>query len=117
MADQRENQLTPISTPAYLRCLDSVGNSGLITIEQLLIQKGVLYYKRQLQAPIDLNDIKETGSYYITPTPPVNAPFSYCQLLVFTSSYVTSQVVINSSDADIKIRICWAGTWSEWKQL
>lgn len=31
MADQRENQLTPISNPAYLRCLDSAGNSGIVS--------------------------------------------------------------------------------------
>lgn len=116
MADLKENQMGA-KIAKYLRCLDSTGNSGVIGAEQFFIQIEGLCYKRQLQNPTDLNDIKETGIYYITPTAPVNAPYSYCQLLVFTSAYVTSQVAINSGSAEVSIRILWASDWSEWRKL
>lgn len=35
MADKRENQMTEIKNPTYLRCLDSAGNSGITTISDI----------------------------------------------------------------------------------
>ena len=35
MADIRENQMTLISNPTYLRCVDSAGNSGVIATSEI----------------------------------------------------------------------------------
>lgn len=40
MADMKENQMKEISAPAYLRCIDSNGNSGKVIPENVLKEAG-----------------------------------------------------------------------------
>ena len=75
MADIRENQMTLISNPTYLRCVDSAGNTGTITnFEYEFKTFGVAggspttwlplgSYSLEEYAPVRLS--MTVGSYYI----------------------------------------------------
>ena len=62
MAEQdiRENQMTEISSPAFIRCLDNAGNSGIIPLKGLFTD--VMNYKRNIDGE-DVDSVRETGIY------------------------------------------------------
>ena len=55
--DIRENQMNPISNPAYLRCLDSAGNSGVVA-------PGNLPYSDKTGASTTVRTTLHTGKWY-----------------------------------------------------
>ena len=99
---------------AFVRCLDSARNSGIISLENLFAR--VLKFDRWLNNTYDCNNIKTTGFYALSNI--TNAKYPWGMLVVFAAedSYLV-QINISSDLSGIAIRNIWGSNWSVWKSI
>ena len=118
MADLKENQMAA-RTAEFVRCIDASGNSGVITLQNLLsylfgtVINGVVIEE-------DWNEIDTGGNYAVSGFSGANGPntYVYGMLLVTISDSFTYQIYIphvgNSVSNKIAIRTRHKSKWSNW---
>ena len=117
MADLKENQMAA-RTAAKVRCLDASGNSGIITLQNLLSYLFGTVNKAVIEE--DWNEIDTGGKYAVSGFSGSNAPntYAYGMLLVAISGSFTYQIYIphigNTVSNKIAIRARYQGNWSNW---
>lgn len=124
MADLKENQLTEIIA-AFVRCLDSAGNSGKISIKELqtLMLGGVT--NGGISAGSDWNDFSNPGIYSVGINGSTsNGPnsYSYGILVVLKAGSFTFQVFIphlgtHHPHNKISIRVMSSQSFGEWYHI
>ena len=121
--DRAESSLTAVSDVAYLRGVDSSGNSVRISKADLASVLGVMQNKNIPQEK-DLNDIKNVGFYLIQvidgayTNKPVGAR-DYGVLVVFAAGNYIIQVWIEDGIySKMYIRGNWyGGPWYGWREI
>ena len=119
MADVKESELQQVDVAALIRCLDSIGNSKVITPVDLLF---LIFGKGYIQGNTNCNDIINTGCYSLNwskNTGNTNFPdnnYTFGALLVLSSNSNAVIQVIHNID-HLYIRIRYDSVWRAWKQI
>lgn len=113
MADLQENQMVEIAA-AFVRCLDSARNSGVISLNNLFAR--VLKFDGWLDNTNNCDDIKTTGFYALSGL--TNAKYAWGMLIVLAAEdkYLV-QINIASDLTHIGFRNIWGSNWSAWKSI
>lgn len=123
MADIKENEMIERAV-AFLRCIDSGGNSGVVKIASLLSLLINLFRRNWLNGDSDYNNIYTSGLYSISPENgiPANSPSGIelrgLLLVLSDNEYHTIQVVLSTKNKIAyrgSFRIGEPTAWSEWR--
>ena len=121
MADLKENQMSQISNPASLRCLDSAGNSSIVGMTAFINQ----LLGNNVSGNITSQDFNEVtpGMYYCVINGAKNAPYDsgYGVLIVYNIGGGMGQIYIpdwiGSNIAPIAIRTGFRKLSNTWKYI
>ena len=114
MADLHENDMVQ-RIPAYLRCLDAAGNSGLVIPDSILTKS--LTFKGWINGnSINIDEINETGFYALSGTSA--AKYGFGVLIDFNCGVnFDFQFNMDAATNAVSLRNRWGSSWSNWKDL
>ena len=111
MEDVRENQMIE-RVAAFLRCLDSAGNSGVISLINLLTK---VPYFHGIRLNIDANDLVDSGISYLNSN--ITNADDWSFLIVLKMSSDAIQFCLHNGAAFLRVRTLVNGTWVKWRTI
>lgn len=125
--DVYENELPTVTDAANVRVLQSSGDAAKMTMQSLASKLGGLlgvnetWFRNQgdIRGGINLDDFKDAGAYSLFNVEGDNVPTSWAQLLVFSSGYYITQIIVDMSSRKLFIRRydIENDRWQEWGNI
>lgn len=125
--DEFEDQLPQSDTFSWLRTLDGSKNPTLTSSSAAAKVLGGLlgvnetWFRNRgnIRGEINLDDFKDAGAYSLFNIEGNNVPTSWAQLLVFSSGYYITQIIVDVSSCKLFIRRydIENDRWQEWGNI
>ena len=125
--DKFEDQLPQSDTFSWLRTLDGSKNPTLTSSSAAAKVLGGLlgvnetWFRNRgnIRGEINLDDFKDAGAYSLFNIEGNNVPTSWAQLLVFSSGYYITQIIVDVSSCKLFIRRydIENDRWQEWGNI
>lgn len=125
--DEFEDQLPQSDTFSWLRTLDGSKNPTLTSSSAAAKVLGGLlgvnetWFRNRgnIRGEINLDDFKDAGAYSLFNIEGNNVPTSWAQLLVFSSGYYITQIIVDVSSRKLFIRRydIENDRWQEWGNI
>lgn len=125
--DVYENELPTVTDAANVRVLQSSGDAAQMTMQSLATKLGELigvnetWFRNRgdIRGGINLDDFKDAGAYSLFNVEGDNVPTSWAQLLVFSSGYYITQIIVDMSSRKLFIRRydIENDRWQEWGNI
>lgn len=125
--DEFEDQLPQSDTFSWLRTLDGSKNPTLTSSsaaakvlgELIGINETWFRDRGNIRGKINLDDFKNAGAYSLFNVEGNNIPTSWAQLLIFSSGYYITQIIVDISNRKLFIRRydIENDRWQEWGNI
>ena len=125
--DEFEDQLPQSDTFSWLRTLDGSKNPTLTSSsaaakvlgELIGINETWFRNRGYIRGEINLDDFKNAGAYSLFNVEGNNVPTSWAQLLIFSSGYYITQIIVDISSRKLFIRRYDTENdrWQEWANI
>ena len=125
--DEFEDQLPQSDTFSWLRTLDGSKNPTLTSSsaaakvlgELIGINETWFRNRGNIRGEINLDDFKNAGAYSLFNVEGNNIPTSWAQLLIFSSGYYITQIIVDISSRKLFIRRydIENDRWQEWGNI
>ncbi len=125
--DVYENELPTVTDAANVRVLQSSGDAAKMTMQSLASKLGELIGinetwfrdRGNIRGKINLDDFKNAGAYSLFNVEGNNIPTSWAQLLIFSSGYYITQIIVDISSRKLFIRRydIENDRWQEWGNI
>lgn len=125
--DEFEDQLPQSDTFSWLRTLDGSKNPTLTSSsaaakvlgELIGINETWFRNRGNIRGEINLDDFKNAGAYSLFNVEGNNVPTSWAQLLIFSSGYYITQIIVDISSRKLFIRRydIENDRWQEWGNI
>ena len=125
--DEFEDQLPQSDTFSWLRTLDGSKNPTLTSStaaakvlgELIGVNETWFRDRGNIRGEINLDDLKDAGAYSLFNIEGNNVPTSWAQLLVFSSGYYITQIIVDVSSCKLFIRRydIENDRWQEWGNI
>lgn len=125
--DEFEDQLPQSDTFSWLRTLDGSKNPTLTSStaaakvlgELIGVNETWFRDRGNIRGEINLDDLKDAGAYSLFNIEGNNVPTSWAQLLIFSSGYYITQIIVDISSRKLFIRRydIENDRWQEWGNI
>lgn len=127
MADKKLNEVPVVSDIVTIFGKRSNGEivqidkSNLATLLGELLEVNETWFRNRgnIRGKINLDDFKDAGAYSLFNIEGNNVPTSWAQLLVFSSGYYITQIIVDASNRKLFIRRydIENNLWKEWGNI